>query len=438
LSASALVVGAPFLAVGGTEHKSASPYGYTNQNRFDEQSDGLLNEYALTISPACHIASTVKKTPIPDKVDDSEIPKADLAHLARLALVGRQQDIQSFVQRLARRYRDCMPELAAQLSALVQESPTRQSPLRRETAAPLPVDLESRLQLMRIDQQPALDVEPIWEQPVARALKQIISERQSVADLAREGLLPTRSLILTGPPGVGKSLAAKWIARELGRPLVTLDLSSVMSSFLGRTGVNVRHVLDYAKGVDCVLLLDEFDSIAKRRDDASDVGELKRLVTVLLQEIDDWPSTGLLIAATNHPDLLDPAVWRRFELRVAFEMPDDAAVRKAIDVFLGSSNVALQWRNALAVAFRGLSFSDIERELMIARRSAVVQREPLESSLCRIVKSRVGLLNRQERGQVALWLMEAGISQRQANELTGVSRDTIRKYEQTGGAATVK
>ena len=99
-----------------------------------------------------------------------------------------------------------------------------------------------------------------------------------------------------------------------------------MSSYLGRTGSNIRHVLDYAKGVDGVLLLDELDAIAKRRDDATDVGELKRLVTVLLQEIDDWPSSGLLIAATNHPGLLDPAVWRRFELRVSFPMPGDDVV----------------------------------------------------------------------------------------------------------------
>jgi len=361
----------------------------------------------------------------------------DLAQLARLALAGRHQDIQAFVQRLARRYRESLPDLATQLNALLQESPTRQSPLRREATAPLPVDLESRLQLMRIDQHPTLDVDPIWEPPVSFALKQVVSERQRVEELAQKGLLPTRSLIFTGPPGVGKSLAARWIARELGRPLVTLDLSAVMSSFLGRTGANVRHVLDYAKGVDCVLLLDELDSIAKRRDDASDVGELKRLVTVLLQEIDDWPSTGLLIAATNHSDLLDPAVWRRFELRVAFPMPTDAAVRKAIDVFLGPGDASLQWRDALSVALRGLSFSDIERELMLARRSSVVHREPIEDALGRVVKNRVEPLPRRERGQIALWLTEAGISQRQVHELTGVSRDTIRKHTQSGDATPV-
>jgi SpoVK/Ycf46/Vps4 family AAA+-type ATPase len=127
-----------------------------------------------------------------------------------------------------------------------------------------------------------------------RALDQILSERRREEELFKQGLSPTRSIIFTGPPGVGKTLAARWVARELQRPLLTLDLSAVMSSFLGRTGANVRHVLDYAKTVNGVLLLDELDSIAKRRDDATDVRELKLLVTVLLQEIDDGPATGLL------------------------------------------------------------------------------------------------------------------------------------------------
>jgi SpoVK/Ycf46/Vps4 family AAA+-type ATPase len=351
----------------------------------------------------------------------------DLAQLARLALVGRQQDIQTFVQRLARRYRETKPELADQLNSLLQESPTRQSPLRRQASAPLPVDLESRLQLLRIDSHPAVDVEPIWEAAIAKTLEQIISERQHIDELSKQGLSPTRSLIFTGPPGVGKSLAAKWVAQKLGRPLLTLDLSAVMSSYLGRTGANIRHVLDYAKDVECVLLLDELDSIAKRRDDSTDVGELKRLVTVLLQEIDDWPSSGLLIAATNHSDLLDPAVWRRFEARVAFPMPSDAAVRKAIDTFIGKGGIAPEWREAMSVTLRGLSFSDVERELMLARRSSVVHNVPLEDSLGSLVRNRVEPMARRERGQIAAWLTEAGISQRQVHELTGVSRDTIRK-----------
>ena len=267
-------------------------------------------------------------------------------------LTGRPRDVQLYIGRLAKRYQGAFPGIASELNKLLQESPTRQSPLRRQAEAPVPVDLESRLQLLRVETTPTLDVEPIWDAGVKRALEQLISERQRDQELIKRGLTPTRSIIFTGPPGVGKTLAARWVARELHRPLLTLDLSAVMSSFLGRTGANVRHVLDYAKSVDGVLLLDELDAIAKRRDDVTDVGELKRLVTVLLQEIDDWPPTGLLIAATNHSDLLDPAVWRRFEMRVDFPMPGDESVRRAIETFLGKNKASDAWRDVLTVALR--------------------------------------------------------------------------------------
>lgn len=365
---------------------------------------------------------------------DKNIKEDEIVQIARLALSGRPQDVQTYIRRLARRYQGELPAIADQLTGLLQEAPTRQSPLRREATAPVPVDLESRLQLLRIEETPALDVEPIWEPGVERSLNQIISERQRSDELSKQGLSPTRSIIFTGPPGVGKTLAARWVARELHRPLLTLDLSAVMSSFLGRTGANVRHVLDYAKSVNGVLLLDELDSIAKRRDDSTDVGELKRLVTVLLQEIDDWPATGLLIAATNHADLLDPAVWRRFEMRIEFPMPAEGAVRQAVDTFLGPSKAQGSWKEVLAVMLRGLSFSDIEREVMLARRAAVTRDVPLEDALEQVVQNRVEPLPRKDRGQIALWLTEAGISQRQVHELTGVSRDTIRKKTKPGGA----
>jgi SpoVK/Ycf46/Vps4 family AAA+-type ATPase len=364
---------------------------------------------------------------------DKNIKEEELVQIARLALAGRPQDVQTYIRRLARRYQGELPAVAAQLNELLQEAPTRQTPLRREATAPVPVDLESRLQLLRIEDVPALEVDPIWDPGVKRALNQILSERRRDEELFKQGLLPTRSIIFTGPPGVGKTLAARWIARELHRPLLTLDLSAVMSSFLGRTGANVRHVLDYAKSVTGVLLLDELDSIAKRRDDTTDVGELKRLVTVLLQEIDDWPATGLLIAATNHADLLDPAVWRRFEMRVEFPMPTEAAVRQAIETFLGTKAPAA-WKDVLAVTLRGLSFSDIEREVMLARRASVTRDIPLEDALGQVVQNRVEPLPRRERGQIAMWLTEAGISQRQVHELTGVSRDTIRKKTKAASA----
>jgi SpoVK/Ycf46/Vps4 family AAA+-type ATPase len=211
---------------------------------------------------------------------------------------------------------------------------------------------------------------------------------------------------------------------------VTLDLAAVMSSFLGRTGNNVRNVLDYAKGIPCVFLLDEFDAIAKRRDDVVEVGELKRLVTVLLQEIDSWPTTSLLIAATNHDELLDPAVWRRFELIVRFPMPADGDVRRAVETYLGDVAIGEHWVRVLARVFVGASYADIERELKRVRRQAVIQKDPLESRLKMLVAEQADSMKRGDRAHLALALVGAGLSQREAHEWTGVSRDTIRKHQE--------
>ncbi len=364
-------------------------------------------------------------------VDETSEQSRDLVQLARLALAGRPQDIQTYVTRMSRKYQKPCPQLAEELKELIKLAPTRQSPLRSDGIAAIPVDRETRLQLLRHETGPDLEYEPIWTETVAAQLAQIVSEHSRSDELLAKGLAPTRTAIFTGPPGVGKTLAARWLAVQLDRPLLTLDLSAVMSSFLGRTGSNVRHVLDYAKGVSCVLLLDELDSIAKRRDDAQEVGELKRLVTVLLQEVDDWPEGGLLVSASNHPELLDPAVWRRFEMQIRFELPERAAVEQAIQLFVDdSASLSSSWSSALAEAFNGESFSDIQREIINLRRQAILSNCPLTELFPQLIRRHIAAQPKAARRDIALRLFEAGLSQRYINELTGISRDTLRKLNQ--------
>ena len=133
-----------------------------------------------------------------------------------------------------------------------------------------------------------------------------------------------------------------------------------------------------------MLLLDELDAIAKRRDDTGEIGELKRLVTVLLQQLDDWPSTGIPIAATNDAELLDPAIWRRFKSWSSSSCLDARAARAFIKALLHrTAPTAENWSDVLSVVFARHSFSDIERMVNSARRSAALNGKNLdEHRLC--------------------------------------------------------
>ncbi|WP_246687176.1 ATP-binding protein [Mesorhizobium sp. B2-5-9] len=367
----------------------------------------------------CNIAGLMTE---PKKIDLT----GDYLKLARVALSGRMQDVQLTLHRAAKRYRSSDAPLADHLTTLLQESPTFASPLRKQAEVPLPVDVDSRLHLLRVETDPAIDHEPVFAPDLAVALTQLVAERRKAALLNRAGLQPTRSALFIGPPGVGKTMAARWLARELKRPLLILDLAAVMSSLLGRTGGNLRHVLDYAKGINCVLLLDELDAIAKRRDDQGEIGELKRLVTVLIQQLDDWPSSGILLGATNHPALLDPAIWRRFEAHMDFPLPDRAAIAQFVaDTLAPVFPEATAWTAPLAVAFAGKSFSDIERELIAARRYAAINDAPLNDRLAILAGNQA--TGKAGRIAVATALVDHGlVSQRKARALTGVARDTIR------------
>ena len=353
--------------------------------------------------------------------------EGDIMHLARVALSGRNQDVQLLLHRLAKAYRETAPDLADQVTALLREAPSRASPLSRKSETALPVDVDTRFQLLRVEEQPVLDHEPVFADGIATDLHRLVGERTHLDALLEQNLQPTKSALFIGPPGVGKTMAAHWIARSLGRPLFILDLAAVMSSFLGRTGTNLRHVLDYAKSLDCVLLLDELDAVAKRRDDQTEIGELKRLVTVLIQEIDDWPSSGLLLAATNHSELLDPAIWRRFEMVTEFPLPEPAAIEAfTLGLLANTSEDPKKWARVMGVALKGLSFGDIERDILSARRAAAINGGLLDDYMIGLFRGH--RLSKSERIDLAKELVESGIaSQRTAHDLTGVSRDTIRK-----------
>ncbi len=352
----------------------------------------------------------------------------DIVHLVRLALEGKADDVAALSRRILRAVARRRPDLVPVIEGILEPAA---SPIRA-VPQPLPVDLDSRLELLRREPVPELPVEPTWPAAVGAELDAVVQEREREEQLADAGIAPTRSLLFTGAPGVGKTLAARWLAVRTKRPLLTLDLAAVMSSFLGRTGNNIRVVLDFARRVPSVLLLDEFDAIAKRRDDVTEVGELKRLVTVLLQAVDDWPTTGLLVAATNHPEMLDPAVWRRFDRVVQFPGPSVAEISASVDRLLGDEVVAKERCNLLATLLFGRSFADVARIVMAARRSAIVQQVPLAETLERVIGDLAENADQGTKLRIAAEFRAAGRSDRDIANLTGLARDTMRKH--LGGA----
>jgi SpoVK/Ycf46/Vps4 family AAA+-type ATPase len=166
--------------------------------------------------------------------------------------------------------------------------------------------------------------------PVAQQVRQLIEEQHRADLLRAHGVQPRHRVLLSGPPGNGKTSVAEAIAEALAVQFFTVRYDALVGSYLGETNTRLARLFDYARTVPCVLFFDEFDSIGKERGDNHETGEIKRVVSFLLMQIDQLPSYVVTIAATNHAELLDRAVWRRFQLRLSMPQPS----REVLAVFL--------------------------------------------------------------------------------------------------------
>jgi SpoVK/Ycf46/Vps4 family AAA+-type ATPase len=198
--------------------------------------------------------------------------------------------------------------------------------------------------------------------PVLTACRELVEEQHRKELLRSYGVEPRHRVLLAGPPGNGKTSLAEAIASELMLPLFVVRYEAVIGSFLGETSGRLKRLFDFVRTHQCVLFFDEFDTLGKERGDTHETGEIKRVVSSLLLQIDALPSHVIVVTATNHAELLDRAVWRRFQLRLALPAPAAAQkeqwfmrLQQRLDAPLGMTP------KTLAAKLRASSFSDLEQ-----------------------------------------------------------------------------
>lgn len=348
--------------------------------------------------------------------------------LVEEGLAGNTQRLELLSLNAVRTLRAESPDLAQALGALVAKFAGNGSALRLRAAGPPPADADAGLALLRI--QPVDDAkEPVLTHSTHSRIERFLIERIECEKLLKQGFAPPRTLLLQGMPGTGKTMLAKWMALRLGLPLVVLDLATSISSFLGKTGANLRRSLDYARATPCVLLLDEFDAIGKRRDDAGEVGELKRIVNVLLKELEDWPFHSVLVAATNHPELLDPAINRRFDVVIELSLPGEAErlaiLQRACGQFTGSFPDG--FLVAISRCLEGCNGSEIDTLSQSVVRRHVIEGTELPLLFVDAVVSRKPSLRKEESASLSRLLKETtNLTVREIGHVVGKSSSAVQ------------
>lgn len=297
--------------------------------------------------------------------------RADLLlKLVEAALAGDGRLVRSVVEALAADERSKRHTvLANDLAQLLDRTP------RPTHFASSPPVAPSSGALHEIDPKRRL-VELVLPSLVREEISVLIEEQHRADVLRAFGLEPRHRVLLVGPPGNGKTTCAEAIAAELSVPLLVLRYEAVITSFLGETSSRIGAVLDEVRRRHCVLFLDEFDTLAKERGDEHDTGEIKRIVSTLLLQLDNLPSHVVVCAATNHSELLDRAAWRRFQLRL--ELPPPTRGERAAFVASLADRLGMRLGRAprtMAERLREASYAELEEFMLELRRREILSGE---------------------------------------------------------------
>lgn len=262
-------------------------------------------------------------------------------------------------------------KLAQQLKGLVDDARQRQV---KRSNSPVPLaqpkgDLAALVSATYSDTRLSGMILP---EDLEQRLKRVVAEQRQQHKLLEKGLTPRRKLLLIGPPGSGKTMTASALAGELNVPLFTVVFDSLITRFMGETASKLRLVFDAMSSTRGVYLFDEFDAIGAKRGERNDVGEIRRVLNSFLQFLENDESDSLIVAATNHPELLDPALFRRFDDVIRYDLPDPSVAQDILEARLSLFDTSeIIWSKVRDIV-SGLSQGEISRAADEAAKRAIL------------------------------------------------------------------
>ena len=262
-------------------------------------------------------------------------------------------------------------KLAQELRAMIDDAKSR-----RGATSPVPIGRpRGELANLLEDSYPkARLAEMILGKELSQQIERVIREQRHAGRILEHGLAPRRKLLLVGPPGTGKTMTASVLAGELGLPLLQVRLDGLITKFMGETAAKLRQVFDATGRTRGVYFFDEFDAIGSQRGLANDVGEIRRVLNSFLQMIEQDRSHSLVIAATNHPDLLDPALFRRFDDVLHYDLPDRSQIAQLLRARLSESTLKRVRWTSLAETAAGLNYAEVTRAANEVLKDALIHR----------------------------------------------------------------
>lgn len=287
-----------------------------------------------------------------------------------------QQFLSVALQMAAHEARKGHTKVAQEIQSLIDQAKDKKSALEKKRSSTKVIQPKGELSnLVSVRYSETRLVDMVLQSKLKERLDRILIEQRNQCRLAEHNLQPRRKILLVGPPGSGKSMTAAALAGELRLPLFTVMYDCLITKYMGETANQLKLIFDAMKSDRGVYFFDEFDAIGSQRASINDTGEIRRVLNSFLQFLENDDSQSIIIAATNHPDMLDKALFRRFDDVIKYELPDEQIIRELLETRLSSFTLRWDNWNPIIQTSKDLSQAEIVNAANEAAKIAVISNQ---------------------------------------------------------------